>query len=41
MLFAFAFGVNKDVIEIYYYKTIKFLYQDFIDVALEYGRYNS
>ena len=35
MLFAFVFDVNEDVIKIYYYKNIKLLYEDLVDVALK------
>ncbi len=39
MLFAFAFGVDEDVIEVHYYKNVKRLYQNLIDVSFEHGRY--
>ncbi len=35
ILFAFAFGVDEDVIEIYYYKNIKLFCQDLVDIILE------
>ncbi len=35
MLFAFAFGIDKDVIKVHYHENIKLLYQDLIDIALE------
>ncbi len=35
MLFAFVLGVDEDVIEVYYDKNVKLLYQDLVDVALE------
>ena len=38
MLFAFAFGVNKDVIEVHYHKNVKFFYQNLVDITLEYGQ---
>ncbi len=38
MLFAFAFGIDKDVIKVYYHQNVKFLCQNLIDVALEYGQ---
>ncbi len=38
MLFAFTLGVDKDVIEVYYYENVKFLCQDLIDIALEHGQ---
>ncbi len=38
MLFAFAFGVDKDVIEVYNHENVKLLYQDIVDIALKYGR---
>ncbi len=38
VLLAFAFGINEDVIEIYYYKNVKLLCQDLIDVILKRGR---
>ena len=39
MLFTFAFDVDKDIIKIHYYKNVKFLYQDLVDVAQECGQY--
>ncbi len=38
MLFAFTFGVNKDVIKIHYHKNVELFYQDLTDVALKYDR---
>ncbi len=38
MLFAFAFSVDKDVIEIHYYEDIELLGQDLIDVTLKRSR---
>ena len=37
MLFAFALGIDKDVIEIHYHKNIELLCQDLINIALEYS----
>ena len=39
MLFAFAFGIDKDVIEVHYHKNVKLLYQNLMNIALERGRY--
>ena len=39
VLFAFAFGIDKDIIKVHYYKNIELFYQNLIDVALERGRY--
>ena len=39
MLFAFIFDIEEDVIKVYYYKNVEFLYQDFIDIALKRGQY--
>ncbi len=38
MLFAFALGINEDVIEVYYHKNVVLLYQDLVDLALKRGR---
>ncbi len=38
MFFAFAFGIDEDVIEVHYYKNVKLLCQDLIDVAQECGQ---
>ncbi len=35
MLFSFVFGVDEDVIKVYYHKNVKLLCQDPIDVTLE------
>ncbi len=39
VLFAFAFGIDKDVIEVQYHKNVELLCQDLIDIALKYGQY--
>ena len=36
MLFALIFSVDEDVIKVYYHKNVKLLYQNLIDIALEY-----
>ena len=41
MLFAFAFGLDEDVIEVYYHKNIELFYQDLVDIALKHDRYVS
>ena len=38
MLFAFAFGIVKDIIKVYYHKNVEFLYQNLIDVALKHSQ---
>ena len=38
MLFAFALGIDEDVIEVHYYKNVKLFCQDFINIALKRGR---
>ncbi len=38
VFFAFAFGIDEDVIALHYHKNVKLLYQDLIDVALERDR---
>ena len=38
MLFALAFGVDKDIIEVYYHKNIELLCQDLVDIILERGQ---
>ncbi len=38
MLFAFAFGVDEDIIKVYYHKNVELLCQNLVDVALEHGR---
>ncbi len=38
MLFAFALGVDEDVIEIYYHKIVKLLCQDLVNITLKCGR---
>ncbi len=37
VLFSFAFGIDENVIKVYYHKNIELLYQDLINVALENG----
>ncbi len=37
-LFSFGFGINEDVIEVYYHKNVKLLWQNLIIVALNSGR---
>ncbi len=39
MLLAFAFGIDKDVTKVHYHKNMELLCQNFIDIALECGRY--
>ena len=39
MLFSLVFGVDKDVIEVYYHKNIELLCQNLIDIALKHDRY--
>ena len=38
MLFAFAFDIDKDVIEVHYHENVRLLCQDLVDIALEYRR---
>ncbi len=38
MLFALALSVDKDVIEIHYYKDVELLGQDLVDVTLKRGQ---
>ncbi len=38
MLLAFAFGIDENVIKIYYHKNVKFLCQDLVDITLKRGR---
>ena len=38
MLFVFAFGIDKNVIKIHYYKNVELFYQDLINIVLERGR---
>ncbi len=38
VLFAFALGVDEDVIEVYYHKNVKLLCQDLVDIALKHSR---
>ncbi len=38
VLFAFVLGVNKDVIEVHYYKNVEFFYQDLVNVTLKCSR---
>ncbi len=38
VLLAFAFSIDKDVIEVHYHKNVKLLCQDLIDIALERGQ---
>ncbi len=38
MLFALAFSVDEDVIEIHYYKDVELFGQDLVDVTLKRGR---
>ncbi len=38
MLFAFALGVDEDVIEVHYHKNVELLCPDLIDVTLKYDR---
>ena len=39
MLFAFGFGVDKNVIKVHNHKIVKFFCRNLVDIALEYGRY--
>ena len=39
MLFAFAFGVDKDINQIYYYKNVELLYQNLVNISLKCDRY--
>ncbi len=41
ILFAFAFNIDKNVIEIHYHKNVELLYQNLVDIALEHGWYVS
>ena len=41
MLFAFAFGIDENVIKVYYHEYVELFYQDLIDVALERNWYVS
>ena len=41
VFFTLVFGVDKDVIEVYYYKNVEFFCQDLIDITLKRGRYIS
>ncbi len=34
-LFAFGFGIDEDVIEVYYHENVKLLCQDLVDITLE------
>ncbi len=38
MFFAFAFGMDEDIIEVHYHKNIELFYQDLVDIALERGQ---
>ena len=38
MLLIFAFGVDKDVIEVHYHKNVELFCQDLIDIALEHSQ---
>ncbi len=38
MLFAFAFDIDEDVIEVHYHKNIELLCQDLIDIVLKHGQ---
>ncbi len=38
ILFAFALGVDKDVIEVHYHKNAELFCQDLVDIGLERGR---
>ena len=35
MLFSFVFSINEDIIKIYYYKNIKLLRQDLVNIVLK------
>ena len=39
MLLTFAFCIDKNVMQMYYYENVKLFCQNFIDIALERGRY--
>ncbi len=39
MLFTFVLGIDEDVIEVHYDKNVKLLYQDLVNIALEYDWY--
>ena len=38
MFFFLIFGINEEVIEVYYHKNVKFLFQSLIYIALKYGQ---
>ncbi len=38
MLFAFALGIDEDVIEIHYHKNVELFYHDLVDITLKCGR---
>ena len=38
MFFAFAFGIDDNIIEVHYHKNVKLIYQDLVNIALEYGQ---
>ncbi len=37
MLFSFTFGIDKDVIKVYYHENIELVCQNLIDIALKSG----
>ena len=39
MFFSLVFGVDKDVIKIYYHKNVEFFRKNSINIVLECGRY--
>ena len=41
ILFDFAFSIDENVIEVYYYENVKLFCQDLVDIALERSRYVS
>ena len=41
ILFVFTFGIDKNIIEVYYHNKVELLCQDLIDITLKHGRYIS
>ena len=39
IFFSLVFGINEDVIKVYYHKNVKLFYWNLIDIVFEYNRY--
>ncbi len=41
MAFSLILAIDENIVQVYNNKDVEFVYQDLVDVSLEYGRYIS